>query len=137
MKSRILLVSLVLALAGCASSPADRIEKDRAAFDGWPSDVQAKIKAGEVAVGFTPAQVRMAAGDPDRIFTQTTAQGTEEVWSYRSSKPRFSLGLGVGGGGGGTFVGGSTVVSSGGHHPDEVLRVVFAGGVVAAVEKLQ
>ena len=126
---------LFLALAGCATTPAERIAKNPADYAAWPPDVQARVKAGEVAPGFTPEQVRMALGEPDHIYTLTTEKGTEEVWAYRDRKPRFTVGLGVMGGGGSTQVGGATEMSSGGPYRDEVMRVLFAEGRVSAVEK--
>ena len=128
---------LLLALAGCATTPAERIAKNHAAYAAWPPDVQARVTAGAVAPGFTPAQVRMALGEPDRTYTRTTEKGTDEVWAYRDRKPRFTIGLGVMGGGGSTRVGGSTVMSSGGPYQDEVLRVIFEEGRVSAVEKIK
>ena len=135
MKTRVLLAMVVVALAGCASTPADRISRNRATFDSWPADVQARVSAGQVAPGFTPDQVRMAVGEPDHVYTRTTAMGTDEVWGYREHKPRLSIGFGIAGGGGSTRVGGGTVVSSGGPYDDEVMRVIFFGGRVTAVEK--
>jgi len=126
---------LFLTLAGCATNPAERIAKNQAAYAAWPPDVQARVKAGEVAPGFTSAQVRMALGEPDRTFTLTTEKGTEEVWTYRDHKPRFTVGLGVMGGGGSAQVGGATEISSGGPYHDEVMRVIFTEGRVSAVEK--
>ncbi len=135
MNLRAPLSCLLLTLAGCATTPAERIAKNHAAYAAWPPDVQARVTAGEVAPGFTPAQVRMALGEPDRTYTRTTEKGTDEVWAYRDRKPRFTIGLGVMGGGGSTRVGGSTVMSSGGPYQDEVLRVIFEEGRVSAVEK--
>ena len=135
MNLRALLFLLLLVLAGCATTPAERIAQNHAAYASWPPDVQARVKAGEVAPGFTPAQVRMALGEPDHIYSRTVANDTAEVWGYRSHQPRISVGLGVMGGGGSTRVGGSTVVSSGGPYLDEILRVVFEEGRVSAVEK--
>ena len=126
---------MILASAGCVSTPADRIAGNRTAFDAWPAAVQAQVQAGQVAPGFTPEQVRLAAGEPDHVYVRTTAAGTDEVWGYRSHQPRFSVGIGVAGGGGSTRVGGGTVLSSGGPYDDEVMRVIFSGGRVSAIEK--
>jgi len=136
MNPRLPLCALLLVLVGCATNPAERIAKNRPAFASWPPDVQAKVQAGVVALGFTPEQVQMALGAPDHTFTRTTERGTEEVWAYRDHKPRISVGLGVVGGGGNTRVGAATVVNSGGPYMDDVLRVVFEGGLVAAIEKV-
>ncbi len=132
-------VSLVLVLLGstllfgCASKPSDRISANRATYDAWPADVQSKVAAGEIAVGFTEAQVRMAMGDPSRVLTRTGKDGTQTVWDYAESKPGFSIGLGVGGGGGSTRVGGGVGVGTGGRR-ELVSRVVFSEGVVDSIE---
>ena len=128
---------LCLAVSGCATTPAGRIERERAVFETWPPDVQARVRAGAVAPGFTPDQVRMALGSPDRVFTVVTGAASEEVWVYRNHRPRFTFGVGMGGGGGSGFVSGGAMVSTGGPYPDEVLRVTFAGGRVSVLEKLK
>lgn len=122
----------VFIFAGCASSPESRIKKEQAAFEAMPAEDQAKIKAGEVAVGFTPQQVTLARGKPDRVGKRTSAAGQEEVWTYERRASGLSVGLGVGGGSGG--LGGGVGVSSGGRAPELELRVIFTGGVVSAVE---
>lgn len=128
-----------LILTAC-SSVSSRIARNREAFDSYPLAVQEKITRGEVDVGFTEEQVRLAMGDPDRVSTRTTADGVSEVWSYRSKKGRFSVGVGVGvfGGGGSTRVGTGVGVNTGGdRYDDERLRVVFERGQVSAVETVQ
>lgn len=134
-----LCLSLALAVislgAGCASSPQSRIKKNQDAFNTYPAAVQAAIQRGEVTAGFTPDQVRLAQGEPDRVLTRTSETGQSEVWIYRERGPRVGLGLGLGFGGGnvGTGVG----VSTGGRQfDDERLRVVFTGGRVTAVEQV-
>ena len=135
MKQKLLLPTLLFVLAGCATTPAERIENNRTAYASWPPEVQARVRAGEIAPGFTPVQVSVALGEPDHVYDRTTASGTAEIWGYRSHRPRFSIGIGVMGGGGSTRVGGSTVMSSGGPYQDEILRVVFENGVVSAIEQ--
>lgn len=125
-----------LLLAGCTTSPATRVSRNQEAFNSWPAEVQERVQAGDVAVGFTPEQVRVALGEPSNISTRTTEQGTVEVWSYRASRPAFSLGVGVGGGGGGSSVGGGVGVGTGGGQ-SERFRVVFDQGRVTAVERAQ
>jgi hypothetical protein len=112
------------------------VEKNAALVATWPADVQAKVRAGQVAVGFTPDQVRVALGEPDRTFARTEAQGAREVWVYFDHGPKFSFGLGVGGGGGGTRVGGGVGMSSGARDP-ELMRVIFEGGRVSAIEQIK
>lgn len=69
-------------IAACASTPESRIKRNQAQFDAFPAETQAKIKKGEIALGFTQEMVLMAKDKPDRKYTRTTAKGESEVWSY-------------------------------------------------------
>jgi len=129
------LVSLAL-LASCAT-PESRIAGSRAAFEKFPADVQHKIRAGQVDVGFSKEMVQMALGEPDRTFTRKTEAGDTEVWGYHDSSPRFSFGLGIGGGGRRSAVGGGLAVSTGGYDPEEKIRIEFRAGLVSAVDVLK
>src|SRR5215212_572553 len=71
-----------LFLAGC-STVDSRIAKNRAVFNTWPPAVQDRVVLGQIDIGFTVDQVRVALGEPDRVFTRTTGDGTSQVWSYR------------------------------------------------------
>lgn len=128
-----LAAALLLLLVGC-STPAARISSNQAAFDSWPADVREKVGLGKVAVGFTPEMVLVALGEADRKSTRTTAAGTVEVWSYFDHGPHFSFGLGMASGGRHSAVGGGVAVGDQGFHDDEILRVIFDGGRVAAIE---
>ena len=130
------LIAAIMALAaGCASTPAARIEKQQAAFNAWPADVQQKVKAGQVAVGFTPEMVQVALGKPDRVTTRTTEKGQGEVWSYTDRRPQFSFGLGLGTSrGGSAYAGGVSVGGGDRWRDDEALRVIFEAGKVSAIE---
>jgi hypothetical protein len=135
MKRKLLLPILLLVLAGCATTPAERINRNPSAFGSWPPEVRVVVRAGKVAIGFTPDQVRMALGDPDRVITRTTDQGPSEVWVYHGHGPMITVGVGIMGGGGSTRVGGATEVSSGGRDSGDLLRVSFKDGRVSAVEQ--
>lgn len=113
----------LLLAAGCATVDS-RIAKNRAAFESWPAPVQAQVIRGEIAPGFTADQVRVALGDPDRVWSRTTADGTSEVWSYRDRGPKFSFGVGVGGGSRGSF-GGVGISTGTGYRDDEKMGVIF------------
>ncbi len=126
----VLAAGLVLAWAGCAS-PASRISQNQSEFDAYPADTQAKIRAGEVAVGFTAPQVRMALGVPDRVYTRTTDTGSSEVWVYRAKRNSIGIGVGVGMSAG-SFSG---TGAAGSWDPDETMRVVFGVGRVTSVER--
>lgn len=137
MHSRLVLAVFLSALvfAGC-STPDSRIQKNVAAFSSYSPEVQARIRAGEVDVGFTPEMVQMAFGKPDRVFRRQTEDGESESWSYHDKAPVIGFSVGVGGGGrhsgGGVAVGGTT-----GGDQGERLRVHFQDGKVAAVDRFQ
>jgi hypothetical protein len=140
MKTRLSLALLSLATllaAGC-STVDSRIAKNRDAFNTWPPAVQDKVVQGKIDIGFTAEQVRVALGEPDRVWTRTTADGTSQVWSYRDRGPRFGFGVGVGMGSfghrGGSF--GSIGLGTGtGYHDDEKMGVVFdPSGRVSSIE---
>src|SRR5581483_663254 len=127
MKTKSLFAGLLVArgaavLAGCNTADS-RIARNRAAFEAWPPDVQEKVIHGQIAVGFTRDQVAVALGQPDRVFTRTTADGTTETWAYRDHGPRFSFGVGIGSFGrqSATSVG---IGTSTGYRSDERLGVV-------------
>ncbi|MDF3056989.1 MAG: hypothetical protein K0R17_1204 [Rariglobus sp.] len=130
-----LALALIILSGGCASSPQARIAKNQEAFNGYPAEVRTAIQRGEVAVGFTPEQAKLALGEPDRVLTRTSGEGNTEIWIYREPSPRFGLGMGVGMSNGsmGTGVG----VSTGGREfSDERMRVIFTAGRVTAVEQV-
>ncbi len=120
-------------LAGC-STPGSRIAGHQAEFDRLPAAAQQQIRAGEVDIGFTPEMVRLALGEPDRVFTRRTEKGDIEVWGYQDHGPQFSIGIGVGSGGRHSSVGGGVAMSTGGYDPDEKIRVEFREGRVSAVD---
>lgn len=120
-------------LAAC-STPASRIAKNESAFSEWPPAIQEKIRAGQIDLGFTPEQVRMALGGPEHTYTRTDNDGVHEVWTYPSKKPRVSFGIGMGTSRGNTGYGAGVNVGSGGRRDDDSTRVIFQGGRVSAVE---
>lgn len=135
-RSLVALFSVVI-LAGC-STVDSRISGHRAAFDSWPPPVQQAVRAGKIDVGFTPEQVQVALGDPDRVFTRTAVTGRYEVWGYAERGPRFSFGVGMGSFHHGSGVGGGMMVGTGSDFPDEVLRVVFdQTGHVSSIEQIR
>ncbi len=80
------LVGLSL-LVGC-STPQTRIRSNPELFNSLPPGDQELIKQGKVAVGFTGEMVKLAVGEPDRIYTRTDASGRNEVWVYTSYSSR-------------------------------------------------
>jgi hypothetical protein len=123
-----------LAVGGCATVDS-RIAQHRNWFDSWPPAVQQKVRARQVGLGFTPVQVAMALGEPDREYVRLTAQGESEVWAYRSHVPVVGLGLGVGAAGGSSAYGAGLGVATGGDRSDDKLRVIFTDGQVTTIER--
>lgn len=133
-----LLRSLVFALtmivlAGCGTVDS-RIHSHQAAFDNWPADIRERVQAGHIDVGFTREMVEVALGGPDRTASRTTAQGTSEVWIYFDRGPKFSIGIGGASFGSHSAVGGGVVVGNNGFRDNEVMRVIFNGSIVEAIE---
>jgi hypothetical protein len=131
-------ITSVLLLAGCASTPLDRISQNRKTFESYPADVQRKISAGQVDIGFSPEMVTLALGKPGKIYNRADQHGESEVWVYSKSKPQFSFGVGVGSSSGGYGHGTSTGVGVSTTTPfedGEYMRVVFQSGRVTSVEK--
>jgi len=132
-----LLLPAILLAGGCATStPQTRISKNREIYREFPSEVQRKVSAGIVDVGFTPEMVRLALGEPNREFSRQTENGSAEVWVYHDNSPRVSFGFGLGFGSYGrhssSHVGVST--GTGGYDRDERMRVEFRDGRVTEIE---
>jgi len=106
-------------------------------YEAFPSDVQRKVSAGEVGVGFTYDMVFLALGKPDQKFTRAEAGGQTEVWVYKKEKPQISFGIGMGSGsyGGGSSHATGVGVSTTTMPSDEYMRVAFRDGRVSSVEK--
>jgi hypothetical protein len=136
---RLLLAGLLAAALAACAGPSSRIKKRQAEFDAYPADVQAKIRAGQVDVGFTDQQVALALGRPDRIYERKTANAQQEVWAYGGAYgSRVGVGFGLGMGGGPGFYGGGVgVETEPGIDHGERTRVVLQNGVVVAVESRQ
>ena len=128
------LAALALATAACTSFPTDRIAAHQADYNSWPPDVQAKVRAGQVAAGFTQEQVFVALGEPSEK-TQAGGPGLlSEVWLYHRHAPRFSVGIGGGGVSGNTAVAGGVSANGLKLGLDVDGRVVFLNGLVTEVE---
>ena len=93
--TRLALLAVLLAALACASANS-RISASQDVFDGYPPEVQERIRAGEVAVGFTEEQVLMALGKPDRRTKVVADDVAAEVWTWTKSKPGFGIGIGTG-----------------------------------------
>jgi hypothetical protein len=139
MRHQILLsagAALIL-LAACSTTPASRIASHREAFDTYPSEVQQRIRAGQVAVGFSPEMVRLALGEPDRTYTRKTESGDAEIWGYHDDRSTFGFGFGFGTGSRHSAMGAGVGLSTGSYDPEEKVRVEFRDGRVAAVDTVK
>ena len=134
MRKILLPILLLIALVSACSSPDSRIESNRAAFEKFPAEVQAKIRAGKVDIGFTAEMVRLALGEPARKLSRKTEQGEAEVWMYADNKPQISFGFGIGSYGSRSGMGVGVSSSTGGYEADEKIRVEFRSGLVASIE---
>lgn len=79
------LLGVLLLLAGCASVQElreRRIADSQALFNAFPPQIQQQIRRGEIALGFTPAMVRMAWGPADQVFTRVADKRKTTVWGY-------------------------------------------------------
>lgn len=126
-------LAVILLLAAC-STPERRIKKNKAAYDSWPPEVQAAVKAGKADVGFTPEQVRVALGKADRVYTRKSQTSVQEVWAYGYGGARTGVGFGYGMGGGGSSYGLGVGVGGPDYREDDRVRVVFEAGKVFAIE---
>jgi hypothetical protein len=129
------LILVLAALLTACETPQSRIKRNRELFDSYPPPIQTLIRAGNVEVGFTSDQARMALGKPDRIIMEATPSVTHEVWLYGVGASRVSLGLGFGmfGGGGHTAMGTGVGVSSAGGGSGEKIRLTFANGSLVGI----
>lgn len=71
----------VLLAAGC-STPETRIRQNPEIFNRLSVEEQELIIQGKVAIGFDEDMVRLALGEPDRIWTRTDMEGATQAWSY-------------------------------------------------------
>ena len=131
---------LVVLLAGCAT-PAKRIEQNQELFDSFPVAAQARIRGGQIDLGFTPDMVRIALGEPQRKTLRRSGAGDLEIWFYLDSIRRYDRqrvdidGLSLSGPGGLRSLGGSAWINVEQSREIVRVRVEFQNGAVAAIEE--
>lgn len=74
-------LATIIVLGGC-SSPESRIKENPAAFARCTPQQQELIKQGKVDIGFDQEMVKLALGEPDRVYERTDAAGRSETWVY-------------------------------------------------------
>ena len=117
--------------SGRASRPT------RPLFDGYPPEAQEKIRAGEIAVGFTPEMVEMAWGEPYRKDQVTGEDFAAEVWTWSRSVPGVGIGMGTGGYYGGNVGIGTGVLVGDGARREDRAQVEFRNGKVVTFRNLK
>jgi uncharacterized protein YceK len=125
-----------LLLAGCSTIDS-RIRDNQALFDDYAPEVQQKIRAGEIAVGFTPEMVVMAWGEPYRKDQVTGEDFAAEVWTWSRNVPGIGIGMGTGGYYGGNVGIGSGVVIGEGSRREDRSQVEFRNGKVVTFRNLK
>ena len=132
--------SLALLLAGCAT-PEKRIQQNQEVFDTFPVAAQARIRGGQIDLGFTPDMVRIALGDPQHKALRRVAAGETEIWLYFDSIRRYDRqrvdidGLSLSGPGGRRSMGGSAWINVEQTREFVRARVEFQNGVAVAIEE--
>lgn len=79
-----LFLSLFL-ISGCMTAQQirkQRIEQNQDFFDTYSTDIQEKIRRGQIDLGFSRQMIEMAWGTPDRIYTRLTTDGLLTIWTY-------------------------------------------------------
>ena len=133
--------ALALLLAGCATTPESRIHQNRELFDALPVAAQARIRGGQIDLGFTPDMVRIALGDPQHKALRRVAAGETEIWLYFDSIRRYDRqrvdidGLSLSGPGGRRSLGGSAWINVEQTREFVRARVEFQNGVAVAIEE--
>jgi hypothetical protein len=132
---------LLLLLAGCASTPAKRIEQNQKVFDALPVADQARIRGGQIDLGYTPDMTRIALGEPQRKLVRRTAEGSAEIWTYTENVTRYERqhvdidGLSIAGAGGIRSTSGGAWITVLQDREYVRQRVEFRNGVVAVIEE--
>ena len=131
---------LATLLAGCAT-PEKRIQQNQDVFDTFPVAAQARIRGGQIDLGFTPDMVRIALGEPQRKVLRRAADGEVEIWLYLDTSRRYDRqrvdidGLSLSGPGGLRSIGGSAWINVEQNREFVRLRAEFRNGVVSAIEE--
>jgi hypothetical protein len=130
-------------LAGCNTFNA-RARQMSAVYDQLPASEQYRLQRGAINVGDSPEMVYIALGNPDERRDVMNADGTRNVWIYKSYWQQYE---------GTAWLGYRRIIvpARNGrgyvvfHEPvtqdvyrtniDEVIRVTFANGVVQQVEQ--
>ncbi len=146
-KTKLLLLVLAVAFALSACMTAQQIRDRRIAsspeiFTSFNPEIQQKIRAGQIELGFSEEMVRLAWGMPDRIYTRTTDMGEATVWTYSKTRiltqtDRMTIPVQVRDRSGRSYVQYENVwINRDTREEYTVARVEFTEGTVTALERL-
>ena len=123
-------LGLVAGLALACSTVDSRIRESQGLFDSYPPEIQAKIRSGEIGVGYTPEMVEMAWGEPSRREQVTGEDFVADVWTWSRSSPGVGFGIGSGGYYGGNVGVGTGILLGDGARYEDRKQVEFRNGEV-------
>lgn len=135
-----LILPAVLIAAGCATT-ASRIQKNQELFDSFPVAAQARIRSGQIDLGFTEDMVRIAMGDPQRKRIRRSMTEKRDVWLYTDTIQRYQRqhadidGMTIYGSGGSGGIGGTAWINVLQEREVLKLRVEFLDGRVVVIEE--
>jgi hypothetical protein len=133
---------LLLLLAGCASTPEKRIEQNQAYFDSLPVATQARIRGGQIDLGFNADMVRLALGEPQRRLVRRAPDGNTDIWAYLETDTRYERqhvdidGLSIYGAGGTRSTSGGAWITVLQEKQFVRTRVEFKDGRVSLIEEI-
>lgn len=84
-------LTIIFSLTGCIDPQSfrnRRIARNQDVFNSFSSDIQAKVRAGQIDIGFSQEMVYIAWGKADLVYTRITKQGEVTVWAYTGTKIR-------------------------------------------------
>ena len=144
-KLLLLLLTAVFALSACMTAQQlrdRRIASSQEIFNSFSTEIQQKIRDGQIELGFSEEMVRLAWGMPDMTYTRTTDQGEATVWTYSKTRTltqtdRMTIPVWVRDRSGRSSVQYENVwINRDTQEEYAVARVEFTGGIVTALERL-
>lgn len=141
----LLLLAAVFALSACMTAQQlrdRRIASSLEIFNSFSTEIQQKIRDGQIELGFSEEMVRLAWGMPDTTYTRTTDQGEATVWTYSKTRTLtqtdlMTIPVWVRDRSGRSSVQYENVwINRDTQEEYTVARVEFTGGIVTALERL-
>jgi hypothetical protein len=138
-------LATLVGFTGC-NTFASRARERSETFESLPPNEQQRLQRGVINVGDTEDMVYIALGRPDERRTVSTADGTQNVWSYRTYWQQYE---------GTNWAGYRRIIVPApnrrgfviyhepvtydvySNHVDETIRVTLNNGVVSTVEQSQ